>query len=120
MTLFISGHLDVSPEEFARYYAPHLTEAHQKGARFVVGDARGADTLAQAFLRDLDAEVVVYHLFEQPRNNVGNFPKHGGFSSENARDAAMTAASESDIAWIRPGREKSGTARNLARRIAKK
>jgi hypothetical protein len=112
MTLFISGHLDVSPEEFTRYYAPHLTEAHQKGARFVVGDARGADTLAQAFLRDLDAEVVVYHLFEQPRNN--------GFSSENARDAAMTAASEGDIAWIRPGREKSGTARNLARRIAKK
>ncbi len=28
----------------------------------------------------------------------------------------MTAASTEDLAWVRPGREKSGTAKNLARR----
>lgn len=33
-----------------------------------------------------------------------------------ARDEALTAASTFDIAWVRPGRERSGTARNLQRR----
>jgi hypothetical protein len=32
--------------------------------------------------------------------------------------AAMTPASTFDIAWVRPGRERSGTAKNLLRRAA--
>jgi hypothetical protein len=31
----------------------------------------------------------------------------------------MTADSDQDIAWVRPGRERSGTQRNLDRRRAK-
>lgn len=114
--MFVSGHLDVTPEEFGEHYAPRLLAAHEAGAEFIVGDARGADTLAQAYLHEVGARVVVYHMFTAPRNNVGGFPTVGGFASDRERDEAMTAASDTDVAWVRPGREKSGTSKNLARR----
>lgn len=115
-TVFVSGHLDLTAIEFDIHYGPRLLDAVQRGCRFVVGDARGADTLAQEALRDLGATVTVYHMFESPRNNVGAFPTAGGFDSDHSRDSAMTAASDEDLAWIRPGRERSGTAKNLSRR----
>jgi hypothetical protein len=114
-TYFISGHLDLTVEEFEAHYAPAIRDAFWEGYPFVVGDAPGADTLAQTFLKGLGADVTVYHMLESPRNNQG-FITVGGFKGDRTRDEAMTAASDADIAWVRPGREKSGTARNLARR----
>lgn len=113
---FISGHLDLTDEEFALHYAPAIAEAHAGGWRFVVGDARGADLLFQRHAQAHGLAVTVFHMFAGPRHNVGGFPTVGGFTSDGARDAAMTAASSRDIAWVRPGRERSGTARNLQRR----
>lgn len=119
---FISGHLDLTPEEFRTHYVPLLERAvlDYPGLKgFVVGDARGADTMAQEWLSDHAAwfDVVVYHMFESPRNCVRDFYRVGGFTTDEERDAAMTAATIEDIAWVRPGREKSGTAKNLKRRI---
>ena len=115
--LFVSGHLDLSPEEFGEHYEPALRAGMARGSAFVVGDARGADAMAQAFLAAAGWErVTVFHMFDAPRHNVGGAPTLGGFTSDKSRDAAMTAASTADLAWVRPGREKSGTARNLARR----
>lgn len=119
ITYFVCGHLDVTEEEFAKHYEPRLNAAVAEGASFVVGDARGCDTMVQAFLRGVQVgrdRVRVFHMLTAPRFNVGDFPVVGGFASDSARDAAMTEASTADIAWVRPGREKSGTARNLARR----
>ena len=113
---FVSGHLDLTDDEFAAHYAPAIDEARARGGRFVVGDARGADLLFQRHARAHALAVTVFHMFERPRNNVGEFATVGGFTSDDARDAAMTAASSRDIAWVRPGRERSGTARNLERR----
>jgi hypothetical protein len=113
---FISGHLDLTAEEFAEHYQPQLDAALAEGAAFVVGDARGADALAQAYLSGKTTHVTVYHMFERPRHNLGAFPTCGGFSSDTERDQAMTSASTDDLAWVRPGRERSGTARNLQRR----
>jgi hypothetical protein len=96
-----------------------VREAFDEGASFVVGDARGCDLQAQDWLLFAQCppeRVKVYHMFEAPRNNAG-FPTVGGFKSDLERDEAMTAASTDDIAWVRPGREGSGTARNLKRRI---
>ena len=118
-TYFVSGHLDLTVDEFREHYAPRLSTALQDDAdtAFVVGDARGCDLMAQLYLRDARAlRVQVFHMLERPRNNVGGFPTVGGFTSDAARDAAMTAASDADIAWVRPGRTTSGTAANLARR----
>lgn len=113
-TYFVSGHLDITPDEFAEHYMARLIRANAAGASFVVGDAPGCDTIAQQFLRDQD--ITVFHMFTSPRNNPAGLPTRGGFTSDEERDRAMTAASDDDIAWVRPGRENSGTARNLIRR----
>lgn len=116
---FISGHLDLTDAEFQNFYVPRLESARATpGARFVVGDAPGADSLAQKWLHERGAPVTVYHMLTAPRFNAG-FPTEGGFLSDRDRDEALTAASDADIAWVRPGREKSGTARNLQRRGAR-
>lgn len=115
MIVFVSGHLDLTPEEFEEHYLWKLDAAFIIGETFVVGDARGSDDLAQKHLKMRGASVVVYHMFDNPRCNQG-FSLEGGFSSDDARDEAMTKASDYDIAWVRPGREKSGTAKNLKRR----
>lgn len=117
--VFISGHLDLTQDEFDQHYQPRILAAIAAGDSFGVGDARGADTLAQAFLARMnlpDWKVVVFHMFDTPRNNVWGFQTKGGFQTDEDRDAAMTRTSDEDIAWVRPGRERSGTAKNLARR----
>ena len=113
---FVSGHLDLLADEFHAHYLPQIAAAVARGCRFIVGDARGADLLFQQHAHAHALAVTVFHMFEQPRNNVGAFPVVGGFTSDATRDAAMTAASTLDIAWVRPGRERSGTAKNLQRR----
>lgn len=121
MTYFISGHLDLTLDEFRRHYVPRIDLALAEDAAFVVGDARGCDLMSQMYLRDERAlRVQVFHMLEKPRNNVGGFPTIGGFATDAARDTAMTNASDADIAWVRPGRIGSGTAANLARRYFKK
>jgi hypothetical protein len=117
MIYFISGHLDLSEQEFQEHYAPRIDQAIARGATFVVGDARGADALAQEYLKRKGARATVYHMLESPRHNAG-FPTQGGFKNDLERDTAMTRDSTEDLAWIRPGREKSGTAKNLQRRAA--
>lgn len=118
-TAFISGHGDVSPEEFEEHYLPRLEEALKAGHSFVVGDFRGADQLAQWWLYDQGANVTVFHMFGRPRYFGGDlYKKVGGFLNDEARDAAMTNASDYDIAWVRPGKKKSCTAKNIKRRIS--
>ena len=112
---FISGHLDLTPAEFDEHYRPQIDVALSKNQGFVVGDARGADTLAQLYLFGKTEAITVYHMFESPRNNAG-FPTKGGFQSDKERDEQMTRDSHQDIAWVRRGREKSGTQKNLDRR----
>lgn len=114
---FISGHLDVTQEEFNNNYKSLIDKALDMNYYFIVGDAKGADTLAQSYLKGKTTNVTVYHMFELPRNNIGNFKTKGDFKSDIERDSQMTIDSDFDIAWIRPGRENSGTARNLKRRI---
>lgn len=120
--IFVSGHLDLTNAEFVEHYAPRIDAACAARVDgtlvvFHVGDARGADIMAQEFLESRRVPVVVYHMFDRPRNLYGHpYQINGGFTSDEERDAAMTAATTEDIAWVRPGREKSGTATNLARR----
>jgi len=124
ITYFISGHLDLTREEFDRYYVPQIDKAIIEGdACFVVGDAKGADCMAQDYLwtqcklnKITYKSITIYHMLVKPRNHIFKFATVGGYKSDKERDEAMTNASNEDIAWIRPGREKSGTAKNLKRR----
>jgi hypothetical protein len=114
----ISGHLDLTNAEFKTHYQPEILSAISSGAKFVIGDAPGADDLAQRYLFACSfTDVTVYHMLDKPRNNIG-FPTRGKFVSDEDRDQALTKDSEADIAWIRPGKENSGTAKNIARRAA--
>ena len=116
-TYFISGHLDLTQEEFDLHYKSLIDAALLKGCGFVIGDASGGDTMAQKYLCDKTHNVVIYHMFTEPRNYVcKQFETKGGYKSDGERDREMTEHSDEDIAWIRPGKEKSGTARNLKRR----
>jgi len=63
----------------------------------------------------VSGHLVVYHMHTSPRNNAG-FRTVAGFESDDERDAQMTRESDCDIAWVRPGRQKSGTQKNLDRR----
>jgi hypothetical protein len=115
MIYFISGHLSLTDEEFEQFYVPLIYKGISEGSSFVVGDAAGADSMSQKYLHTKTNKVVVYHMFDSPRFNAG-FETKGGFASDNSRDKAMTLASDGDIAYIRPGKEKSGTQRNIDRR----
>lgn len=116
---FISGHLDVTELEFAQHYVPKIEMAMKVGHHFVIGDARGTDNFAANLLMRVFSEepsrVTIYHMWNAPRFST-QFPLSGGYRSDDARDEAMTIASDYDIAWVRPGRERSGTANNLWRR----
>lgn len=121
-TAFISGHLDLTQEEFDEHYKNRITSAFIIGHNFVVGDARGCDSMAQQLLATiaLNNIVTVYHMYDAPRNFICTpvlpFDKVGGFTSDKERDEAMTEDSDYDIAWVREGRKNSGTAQNLKRR----
>lgn len=114
---FISGHRDVTNDEFKIHYAPLIDLAVKNKDRIVVGDYHGVDIMAQKYLDYLGYDdVIVYHMFQKPRNSVDRYPVRGGYISDEDRDSAMTRDSDYDIAWVRAGKEKSGTQQNLDRR----
>jgi hypothetical protein len=122
-TAMVSGHLDLTWEEFEEHYAPKLKLAIARGDSFVIGDAPGADTMAQKYIYSVRSwfkvNVTIYYnaQWSGPRNNVGRWNAIGRGKRPSDKDAAMTEASDYDIAWVRPGKEKSGTAANLRRRV---
>lgn len=118
-TAFISGHINITEEEFKQHYIPRLRDAVINGNCFVVGDANGVDAMAQEWLKDQGVpkeDVLVFHMFDAPRNNNGDWKTAGGFQSDDERDTVMTLGSYYDIAWVREGKEKSGTQKNINRR----
>lgn len=127
-TAMISGHLDLTEEEFNEHYKPLIDQATQDGCNFVVGDARGADYMAQTYLfhhAPISSNVTVYHMLEHPRNHYPIFDLKGGYQSNTAKDKAMTEISDFDILWVRPEKHSSvsgrvsGTEQNIIRRKAK-
>ena len=88
MTYFISGHRDITPEEFEKFYVPAIVDVtdtcndNYDDCEFVVGDCRGCDEMAANFIANYikentdDAEcppciLSIYHMFSEPRFRVG-------------------------------------------------
>lgn len=120
-TYFISGHRNITEKEFMENYAPALYLAACEKSAFVVGDYYGVDIMAQNYLMNslkIDPDrITVYHMFEAPRNiNPKIKNTKGGFKSDSERDAAMTEASDEDIAFVRDPKKWSGTGENILRR----
>lgn len=121
MTYFISGHRNLTQEEFTKWYSPLIFLAYNNDAKFVVADCEGCDRMAQDYLAALNVtDVTVCHMGNRPRYVASaNFKLRGYYMSDVDRDSTMTRNSDCDIAFIRKGREDSGTAQNILRRWTK-
>lgn len=122
-TYFISGHRNITEEEFDFNYKTAIEFAlyETPNAKFVVGDYYGVDIMAQNYLIDVlginPDRITVYHMFDFPRNKNPKITKtKGGFTSDEERDSAMTNASSKDIAYVRDNTKISGTGSNILRR----
>lgn len=121
-TYFISGHRNITEEEFITYKTAIQNILNKTpDAFFVVGDYEGVDIMAQNYLIDElginPNQVTVYHMFETARNiNKGVQYTVSGFKSDEERDAAMTEASGHDIAFVKDHTKWSGTGQNILRR----
>lgn len=88
MTYFISGHRDITPEEFEKFYVPAIVDVidtcndNYDDCEFVVGDCRGCDEMAANFIANYIKEntddtecppciLCIYHMFSEPRFNPG-------------------------------------------------
>lgn len=113
--VFISGHKDVTEREFEEHYKNKIDDAIKNDYWILVGESEGLDRMAQDYLYSNDAKnVIVYHLFDTPRYNAGNYMTKGGFKKHHDKDNEMTLNSLYDIAWSR--RKGSGTEQNIKRR----
>lgn len=124
-TYFISGHRNITKEEFDNNYAKVLkniiNQPSTHNIRFIVGDYYGVDIMVQHYLIDElkfpPEGICVYHMFDKPRNIHSLITnKIGGFTSDEERDAAMTKNSDFDIAFVRDHNKWSGTGANILRR----
>lgn len=131
MVYFISGHRDLSYEDFKKYYIPKIKEAIQEGlnVEFIVGDCDGCDKYAMDYIfNETIYDLTIYHMSNKPRNTPNDKHPGGlvssykaihfrsGFKSDEERDSAMTRDSDFDIAFIKDDRWDSGTAQNIKRR----
>ena len=124
-TYFISGHRDITQEEFEKNYGSIIKNIVDNNSpasiRFIMGDYYGVDIIAQNYLIDTlnfpPDRICVYHMFNKPRNIHPKIENRvGGFSNDEERDAAMTRDSHIDIAFVRDHLKLSGTAMNILRR----
>ena len=128
MRYFVSGHRDITFDEFFDNYVPLLDKvrAEDSNAEFIVGDWEGCDMLTLEYLLcDLFPypNITIYGVDKIRINPYGLTPdKYPTVNivlktSYDECDASMTTDSDFDIAWIKPGKEDSHTAKNIKRRF---
>lgn len=128
MTYFISGHRDLTQEEFNEHYAPILKKVLQEdwGCQFVIGDWEGCDKMALEFILSQEECYNFIEIFYVDKVRIRPFGRHianfkdlyvNSRDTYNECDEAMTKFSDFDIAWVRSGREDSHTAMNIKRRF---
>lgn len=122
ITYFISGHRDLTNEEFEKYYVPLINQVlnDNPNSRFIVGDCGGCDIMAQNYLVDIIddvSKITVYCVGDVPRNiNPDIIYINNGFINDREKDIAMTNDSFEDIALVRNPEIWSGTGENILRR----
>lgn len=75
MIYFISGHSDLSYEDFKKYYIPKIKEVVEEDPRaeFIVGDCDGVDKYAMDYIYRRSGHLLtIYHMFDKPRNIPSN------------------------------------------------
>lgn len=127
MVYFISGHRDLTQEEFETHYIPLISTVMDEdpNADFVVGDHEGCDRMALEFILSQPTyEFVSIYYVDTLNTKLFGSEDPTSFervytyncASYDKCDQTMTLVSDFDIAWIRPGKENSYTANNIKRR----
>lgn len=116
---FISGHLNLTQDQFTQLYKPAIDTAIELGHHFIVGDADGVDWMAQVYLHNHDILTVTLvwcGSFPTPRNGPyrDEWTLVSTGKTQTDKDRYMTEHSDYDIAF--PLRDNSGTMRNIIRR----
>lgn len=139
---FVSGHIDITHDQFHQHYSLPLDNAIAAGHNFILSTARGTDSLALEYLlsKGVDPSRIKVYIARptDPRKgaliDARKYTNRGlsvevvvGWHAE--RDAEMTNASVYDVLWVRPENETrllygtkyrggriSGTQKNLERR----
>ncbi len=110
--VFVSGSRSV--RELPQAARTSLNNITTLGFTICVGDCYGVDTLVQAYLAAKNYQrVVVFHIGERPRHNLGFRAVRVSGSRQTDKDAAMADAAYYGLA-IWDGRS-PGTQKNIAR-----
>lgn len=122
-TWFISGHRNLTSEEFECVYIPAIDELieNDENVHFIVGDCEGCDIMAQNYLVDVkkfDPDRISVYIVEKSPKYVNPLIHNiiSGFKDDVEKDCAMTENSIGDIAFVRDWKIISGTAENILRR----
>lgn len=129
---FISGHIDLPEGQFLEHYQTALDTAIAAHDEFILSNAGGADSLALQYLLQhaVEPSRITIYIHTPPehrqKNSNATIRAIDGLRTENAtlekyrkqglnvrvingwhtqRDAAMTAASDYDILWVRSDEE---------------
>lgn len=77
-TVFISGHLNISKEDWEKHYKSEIDRYIEERCNFVMGDARGVDKMSIDYLWNNWVEnVTIYHMYGRPLNNATDYPTKG-------------------------------------------
>lgn len=110
MKVFVSGSRSVLDLPDAAKAS--LDKIRELDFTVLVGDCFGVDALVQAYLKSY-CKVVVYHVAEKPRHNLGFDTVRVAGSRQTNKDAAMAAAADYGLA-IWDGKS-PGTVKNIGR-----
>lgn len=129
---FISGHIDLTEASFLTHYQAAIDKAILENEHFILSNAGGADSLALQYLlhHDVHPSRITIYLHTPPERRKKNANATMRFIDElrtgeatlaryreqglnvkvingwhTQRDAAMTAASDYDVLWVRPDEE---------------
>ncbi len=108
--------MNITEDEFNKYWKPHIDQAVSLNHGFHLGDARGADTLARDYLTKINyptdrVKIFALHKSTIKRSNIKfhsgipvvstGFPLKTGFNSIQERDQMLTESSCYDISFVR-------------------
>ena len=137
--IFISGHRNITEEEFKTNYI-YLIQSYMNWAAsssplgykhltFYIGDCIGCDTIALDYIVNYineyntdNVDVKLCMLKESFDGQNTNIPNNKyveiikEFTTHEERDTYMTENTMYDVLWVREGEWDSGTAQNFVRR----
>ena len=107
-TAFISGHTDLTNEEFVKHYVPQLKNALEENDNFLTAYAFGADVKSVDWLlrNGIDPKKITVYLLDKYIHKLKTLQElhvnvETGFGTHLKRDEKLTEDSDYDITWLR-------------------